>query len=94
MITVREPESIYQAHGEIENGTFSGRWHLYSDVLKIYFGFQVFSRCLKKNYGTEYILYENRGSYLYVLKGEPIVLNNKNVPHPGTARVVQVKELV
>jgi len=27
MITVRQPESIYKAQGEIENGSFSGRWH-------------------------------------------------------------------
>lgn len=27
MIIVRDPERIYQAQGEIENGTFSGRWH-------------------------------------------------------------------
>jgi quercetin 2,3-dioxygenase len=27
MITIRSPESIYQAHGEIEHGTFRGRWH-------------------------------------------------------------------
>ncbi len=31
MITVREPDSIYQAHGEIENGTFDGRWHFSFD---------------------------------------------------------------
>jgi len=27
MITIRGPESIYQAYGEIEHGTFHGRWH-------------------------------------------------------------------
>ncbi len=27
MIIVRSPETIYQAHGQIDNGTFSGRWH-------------------------------------------------------------------
>jgi redox-sensitive bicupin YhaK (pirin superfamily) len=27
MILLRMPESIYQAHGAIQNGTFSGRWH-------------------------------------------------------------------
>ena len=26
-IIIREPESIYQIHGEIVNGTFHGRWH-------------------------------------------------------------------
>ena len=26
-IIIREPESIYQIKGEIENGTFDGRWH-------------------------------------------------------------------
>jgi redox-sensitive bicupin YhaK (pirin superfamily) len=26
-IIIRQPESIYQAEGEIENGTFKGRWH-------------------------------------------------------------------
>jgi redox-sensitive bicupin YhaK (pirin superfamily) len=31
MITVRKPESIYQAQGEIENGTFQGRWHFSFD---------------------------------------------------------------
>jgi redox-sensitive bicupin YhaK (pirin superfamily) len=29
MITVRQPESIYKAQGEIENGSFSGRWHFF-----------------------------------------------------------------
>lgn len=27
MITIRSPESIYQARGVIEHGTFHGRWH-------------------------------------------------------------------
>jgi redox-sensitive bicupin YhaK (pirin superfamily) len=27
MITVRNPETIYQASGQIQNGTFHGRWH-------------------------------------------------------------------
>lgn len=27
MITVRQPEEIYQANGAIEDGTFTGRWH-------------------------------------------------------------------
>jgi redox-sensitive bicupin YhaK (pirin superfamily) len=27
MITIRSPDSIYQASGEIEHGTFRGRWH-------------------------------------------------------------------
>jgi quercetin 2,3-dioxygenase len=27
MIKIRSPDSIYQAHGEIEHGTFHGRWH-------------------------------------------------------------------
>lgn len=31
MIIVRQPESIYKAQGEIENGTFSGRWHFSFD---------------------------------------------------------------
>lgn len=31
MITVRDPETIYQAHGQIENGTFNGRWHFSFD---------------------------------------------------------------
>ncbi len=31
MITVRHPEDIYKAHGEIEGGTFSGRWHFSFD---------------------------------------------------------------
>ena len=30
-ITVRRPESIYQARGTIENGTFHGRWHFSFD---------------------------------------------------------------
>jgi quercetin 2,3-dioxygenase len=32
MITVRQPESIYNAQGEIENGTFSGKWHFSFDM--------------------------------------------------------------
>jgi len=31
MITIRQPDSIYKAQGEIENGTFSGRWHFSFD---------------------------------------------------------------
>jgi redox-sensitive bicupin YhaK (pirin superfamily) len=31
MITVRNPETIYQAHGQIQNGTFNGRWHFSFD---------------------------------------------------------------
>jgi redox-sensitive bicupin YhaK (pirin superfamily) len=27
MITIRNPDTIYQAYGDIENGTFHGRWH-------------------------------------------------------------------
>jgi hypothetical protein len=32
MIAVRQPENIYKAQGEIENGTFSGRWHFSFDM--------------------------------------------------------------
>jgi hypothetical protein len=42
MIRVRPPESIYQAHGTIENGTFAGRWHFsfddYADPAYVHFG--------------------------------------------------------
>jgi redox-sensitive bicupin YhaK (pirin superfamily) len=31
MITIRQPETIYKAQGEIDNGTFSGRWHFSFD---------------------------------------------------------------
>ena len=31
MIVIRTPESIYQAHGTIQNGTFQGRWHFSFD---------------------------------------------------------------
>lgn len=31
MIIIRPPESIYQARGAIENGTFRGRWHFSFD---------------------------------------------------------------
>ncbi len=31
MIVIRSPESIYQAHGTIQNGTFQGRWHFSFD---------------------------------------------------------------
>jgi quercetin 2,3-dioxygenase len=31
MIIIRNPESIYQAHGTIQNGTFQGRWHFSFD---------------------------------------------------------------
>ncbi len=31
MITVRNPETIYQASGQIQNGTFHGRWHFSFD---------------------------------------------------------------
>jgi redox-sensitive bicupin YhaK (pirin superfamily) len=30
-IIIRKPESIYQAHGAIQNGTFHGRWHFSFD---------------------------------------------------------------
>lgn len=42
MITIRKPGEIYQAEGEIENGTFHGRWHFsfdqYYDPENIHFG--------------------------------------------------------
>ena len=42
MILVRPPETIYQARGAIENGTFHGRWHFsfdeYDDPDKRHFG--------------------------------------------------------
>ena len=42
MITIRSPDSIYQASGEIEHGTFHGRWHFsfgeYSDPEHMSFG--------------------------------------------------------
>ena len=31
MITIRNPETIYQASGQIKNGTFHGRWHFSFD---------------------------------------------------------------
>ncbi len=41
-ITIRRPDSIYQAHGAIENGTFHGRWHFsfgdYHDPMHMSFG--------------------------------------------------------
>jgi len=30
-LIIRNPETIYQAEGEIENGTFHGRWHFSFD---------------------------------------------------------------
>lgn len=42
MITVRKAQDIYQAQGEIENGTFEGRWHFsfgeYYDHRYMHFG--------------------------------------------------------
>lgn len=42
MITVRDPETIYQARGAIEHGTFAGRWHFsfdqYRDPTHVHFG--------------------------------------------------------
>jgi len=42
MITVRQPETIYQARGRIQNGTFQGRWHFsfdeYADPDYVHFG--------------------------------------------------------
>lgn len=42
MITIRTPDTIYQAHGGIENGTFRGRWHFsfgeYYDPENTHFG--------------------------------------------------------
>jgi hypothetical protein len=42
MIVIRKPESIYKAGGEIDNGTFSGRWHFsfdeYRDDDNMHFG--------------------------------------------------------
>lgn len=41
MLTLRSPESIYQAHGTISNGTFDGRWHFsfdrYHDPAHVHF---------------------------------------------------------
>ncbi len=31
MIVIRKPDEIYQSHGEIEQGTFTGRWHFSFD---------------------------------------------------------------
>jgi quercetin 2,3-dioxygenase len=31
MIVIRDPGTIYQIHGTIQNGTFSGRWHFSFD---------------------------------------------------------------
>lgn len=31
MIVIRQPEEIYQVEGEIQNGTFQGRWHFSFD---------------------------------------------------------------
>jgi hypothetical protein len=31
MLVIRTPESIYQAHGTIQNGAFKGRWHFSFD---------------------------------------------------------------
>jgi quercetin 2,3-dioxygenase len=42
MIKIRTPEEIYQAHGQIDHGTFHGRWHfsfdMYNDPDHIRFG--------------------------------------------------------
>ncbi|WXG39667.1 MAG: pirin family protein [Candidatus Freyarchaeum deiterrae] len=42
MISIRKPESIYQSKGDIENGTFRGRWHFsfdqYYDPKFVHFG--------------------------------------------------------
>lgn len=42
MITIRRPEDIYQARGQIENGSFHGRWHFsfdqYYDPAFVQFG--------------------------------------------------------
>jgi len=33
-IIIRKPESIYQIKGDIDNGTFRGRWHFFLYQLK------------------------------------------------------------
>lgn len=42
MITIRKPEEIYRIEGDIENGTFHGRWHFsfgdYHDAKYVHFG--------------------------------------------------------
>ncbi|TVM03402.1 MAG: pirin family protein [Candidatus Brocadia sp. WS118] len=42
MITIRKPEDIYQAEGDIQSGTFHGRWHFsfdeYHDPEYLHFG--------------------------------------------------------
>ncbi len=42
MIRLRPPESIHQAHGSIQNGIFTGRWHFpfddYADPEYVHFG--------------------------------------------------------
>jgi hypothetical protein len=42
MIEIRSPEEIYQARGQIENGSFQGRWHfsfdMYNDPDHVQFG--------------------------------------------------------
>ena len=47
MITVRKAEDIYQAEGEIENGTFQGRWH---------FSFGEYYDPRYKGFGTLWVL--------------------------------------
>lgn len=41
-IIIRQPESIYRAHGKIQDGTFEGRWHFsfdqYNDPEHVHFG--------------------------------------------------------
>ena len=42
MMRLRPPESIHQAQGFIQNGTFTGRWHFsfddYADPEYVHFG--------------------------------------------------------
>jgi redox-sensitive bicupin YhaK (pirin superfamily) len=42
MVIIRQPDEVYQAHGQIEGGTFHGRWHFsfdqYRDPEHVRFG--------------------------------------------------------
>ena len=80
MITVRQPEDIYKAYGEIVNGTFSDA--------------EVYSCFLQKDKIVNHTLQMSHGGYLYVLEGGPVKLNGKLIPHLGAAKITDEKQFV
>jgi len=72
MITVRNPGSIYQASGKIQNGTFHGRWH---------FSFDQYYDPEYTHFGTLRVFNDDTLS-----PGRPVDMNGVQIPNLGAAK--------